>query len=205
MSLLLATIFVLVATSANAQGFFDEAGSKVVKQVNEVTGDEDDIDDVLTVDRISVFWNYDGPILELSSEDPLAATASEQLAISIEEKLGALFSSAGITPGAFSFMFNSDFTFYCTLDGNSVSGNYTLDIFSEMITLNFSAVGDIDLGTMETVLFLSNNDLYLLFPAGQFLELVDAVASASGSSEYGEVKNLVAKHKGLLLGFRLDD
>lgn len=144
-------------------------------------------------------WNYDNPAVEFESDNVLKSAAASLTTSSIEDKLAALCTKAGIKQGSFSFTFDSASSFSCTVSGKNLSGTYSIS--GETIALKFTAVSSINIGTMTAQTSLSGSSLSLLFQADALLSFISKVASVSGSDTLSAITTITDQYDGILLGF----
>lgn len=164
--------------------------------VSSVTGGS-----TVTTSSISGTWTYASPAVEFESDNALTSAAASLTTSSIETKLASLYTKAGIKQGAFSFTFNSDSSFSCTVSGKSLSGTYSIN--GSALTLNFTAVSSINLGSLTTQTTLSGSSLSLLFQADELLTFVSKVASISSNDTLSAISSIIDQYNGLKLGFDL--
>ncbi len=205
---LVATIALLFSTiSLSAQSLSDivsavssssSTSSTVSDIVSSVTGG-------LTVSASSIAgeWDYVEPAVELSSESLLTSAAGSVVSSQIESKLDTYCSKVGISAGQFAYVFSSDGTFTSNIGSKSLGGTYTVDSDNSTITLNYTAISSISIGSLTASTTLTSTSLSLLFPADKLLTLFSAVASASGSSELATLSALTEQYDGISLGFSL--
>ncbi len=160
-------------------------------------------DAAISTSSITGTWSYSNPSVLLESDSVVSEAAGTVVTSQIETKLGNAFTKVGITPGAFTFTFNSDSSFSCTLASKTLSGTYAID-GDETLTLTFQAVGTINLGSISTIAYISSGDLSLLFSADNLLNIVSALTSVSSSSStLSTINSLASNYNGVKLGFEL--
>ncbi len=160
-------------------------------------------DSAITTSSITGTWSYSNPAVLLESDSVVSETAGAVVTSQIETKLGSAFTKVGIKSGAFTFTFNSDSSFSCTLSSQTLSGTYAID-GDETLTLSFQALGTINLGSMSTIAYISGSNLSLLFSADNLLKIVSALSSTSSSSStLSTISSLASSYNGVKLGFEL--
>ncbi len=160
-------------------------------------------DSAITTSSITGTWSYDSPAVLLESDNTLTEAAGTLATSQIETKLASAFTKVGISSGAFSFTFNSDSSFSCTLSSRTLSGTYAID-GDETLTLTFSALGSINLGSISTIAYISGSNLSLLFSADKLLSIVSALSSTSSSSStLSTITSLASSYDGVKMGFEL--
>lgn len=190
----------VASTAAQAQSFLDFLKSDSVKDVVEnVTGGQN-----ITVSNIAGTWNYVKPAVKLEGDNVLNNATGTLAATQMENTLNKYCSKVGITADAFSYTFNKDNTFSCNIKGRSLRGTYSIDSNSKTVTLNFSIIGTINLGTMEAQASLLGKSLSLLFNADKLLEFFSKVATSTNNSALNIIGSASKSYEGMLLGFELE-
>ncbi|MFI3283053.1 MAG: DUF4923 family protein [Rikenellaceae bacterium] len=160
-------------------------------------------DAAITTSSITGTWTYDSPAVILQSDNSITEAAGTLATSTIESKLGSTFSTLGMSAGTFSFTFNSDNSFSCTVKSRTLSGTYAID-GDETLTLTFSAFGAINLGSISTIAYISGSNLSLLFEADKLLDIVSALTSVSESSTtLSTVNSLLSNYNGVRVGFEM--
>lgn len=197
--IIVAATFMFVASigAVKAQSFLNNltSSSTVSSLVSAVTGSD------ISVSSVVGTWNYSSPAVYLESDNVLKQAAASVATSTLESKLGDLVSSYGITAGTFSFTFNSDSSFSCSLKGQTLSGTYSTG--DSKITLKFSAAGTVNIGSVDVSAEVSSSSLSLLFPADKLLELVSAISTTVDSSTLSVVETLIEQYDSVMLGFKL--
>ncbi len=160
-------------------------------------------DAAITPSSIAGEWTYHNPSVLLQSDNTLTEAAGNLATSQIEGKISSTFSKVGINAGSFTFVFNSDNTFSCTVGKRTLSGTYVID-GEEKLTLTFSALGAINLGTMTTIAYRSGANLSLLFQADKLLDLVSALTSvAKNNVTLASANALLSNYNGVRVGFEM--
>ncbi|MFI3333237.1 MAG: DUF4923 family protein [Rikenellaceae bacterium] len=197
--LLVAVAMLLSSVSLRAQSITDLISSGSVSDVvTSVTGG-------LTISSSNIVgeWNYVEPAVELSSESLVSSAAGTVVSSQIESKLDTYCSKVGITSGDFAFVFNSDNTFTSNIGSRSLGGSYSVDGTSGTITLKYSAVSSINIGSLTASTTLTSTSLSLLFPADKLLSLFSALASSSSDGDLQLLSSLSEQYDGISIGFML--
>lgn len=190
----------LLTTAINAQSFLDllssDAVQSVVQDVVEtVTGGTS-----ITVDNITGTWNYQSPAVDLEGDSIIDSATGSVVSSQIESKLSEYCAKVGITSSLFSYTFNSDNSFTCSVKGKSLSGTYSVD--GSSVTLNFSA-SSINIGSMTAQASISGSTLSLLFNADKLLSFFTKIVSSSSNSTLSLISSVAEQYDGMLLGFKL--
>lgn len=196
----LAAMALLCTSAINAASFSSLVSSSTVQSVvSAVTSSSTSI----TTSSIAGTWTYSGTAVELESDNFLTSAAGSLATSTVESKLDDYCSKVGILAGTFSFTFGSDNSFSCTCSGKSLSGTYALNTDGDQITLNFTAVSSVSLGSMDANISLSSGNLLILFQADKLLELISTVSSVSDNSSLQTINSLLSNYDGVQLGFDL--
>lgn len=154
----------------------------------------------VTTSSIAGTWNYNNSAVKLESDNVLTEAAGSLATSQIETKLDSALSKVGISSGLMTFTFGSDSTFSCSAKSKTLSGTYSVDSDSK-ITLTFSAVGTLNIGSVSAYTELTSSTLSLLFDADKLMSIVSAISSVSGSSALESVDSLLGNYDGVLVGF----
>lgn len=145
-------------------------------------------------------WSFVSSDCKFESEGLLQQAGGEIAARSIESKLNELFGKVGIKQGAFSFTFDSEGAYQMTIGSRSISGTYTLDEETGALTM----VGMLGITKSDAIVSLNSaNSISLLYDATKLMEIMNAVASMSGSSTVQSLSSLLGSYSGLKIGFEL--
>ena len=155
-------------------------------------------------------WTYSEPEVQFKSDNLLAQAGGAAATTKVENTLKKLYDKIGINK-SLSYSFKSDNTFTQTIKiGSSVktlSGTYTLNKESNIITLQYAALGKIGLGKINAIYANTGTSLALLFDASQLLsftkKVLSAVSSISGTASLATVTALVQNYDGILLGYKM--
>ncbi len=197
--LVAAVAMLLSSLSLKAQSLTDIISSTSVSDiVSSVTGGL-----TITSSNIVGEWNYVEPAVELTSESLVSSAAGTVVSSQIESKLDSYCSKVGITAGDFAFVFSSDNTFTSNIGSKSLGGSYSVDGTNGTITLNYSAVSSINVGSLTATATLTSTSLSLLFPADKLLSLFSALASSSSDSDLQLLSSLSEQYDGINIGFML--
>lgn len=189
-------LLLMVCSSANAFSLKDIVNTETVESVvTAVTGGT-----TVSATSLAGTWNYSSSAVKLESDSTLTELAGSVATSQVESKLDSALAKVGITSGLMTFTFGSDMSFSCTTKGKTLSGTYTVDS-DAMITLNFQAVGTLNIGKVAAYTELTSSTLSLLFDADKLMSIVDAVSSVSGSTSLETVNSLIQNYDGVQLGF----
>ncbi len=158
-------------------------------------------DTAVSASTIAGTWTYQTPAVKLESDNALTEAAGELVTSQAETKLNTAFTSVGITAGSLVFTFDTDMSFSCSLSGKTLSGTYVID-GDEKLTLTFSALGQINIGSVSTDAIISSGNLSLLFSADKLLSIISALASVSDNSTIQTINTLASSYDGVKLGFK---
>lgn len=187
-------------STASAQSSFL---SKVTSAVSSVVSSVTDEFTTLSVDQIAGTWKYNGSACTFESDDLLTQSGGAVVATQVNSKLSEVYSKVGITADKLGFTFGSDNTFSMNVMGKSVSGTFSLDSSTKIITLSFSAVSSISLGSITATLSKSGDALSICFNADKLLTILTSVGEISQISTLETITSLASTYDGLLLGFEM--
>ncbi len=194
----LTLLLLMACSSASAISLGDIVNSSTVETVvSTITGGT-----TVSSSSLAGTWNYDSSAVKLESDSTLTEAAGSLVTSQIETKLDSIFAKVGITSSLFSFTFGSDNSFSCTCKSKSLSGTYVVDSDSK-ITLTFSAVGTVNIGSVAAYTSLSTSTLSLLFDADKLLAIVSAVTSSTDNSTLSSIDSLLSNYDGVKVGFDL--
>ncbi len=194
----LTLLLLMACSSASAISLGDIVNSSTVETVvSTITGGT-----TVSSSSLAGTWNYDSSAVKLESDSTLTEAAGSLVTSQIETKLDSIFAKVGITSSLFSFTFGSDNSFSCTCKSKSLSGTYVVDSDSK-ITLTFSAVGTVNIGSVSAYTSLSTSTLSLLFDADKLLAIVSAVTSSTDNSTLSSIDSLLSNYDGVKVGFDL--
>ncbi len=198
--LFVATLMLLFTTSTlSAQSLSDLFSSSSVEDViTTVTGGT-----TLSAAKIVGEWDYVQPAVELSSDSIVSTAAGSVVSSQIETKIESVCSKVGISSSSFAFVFSSDGSFTSNIGSKQLGGSYSVDADAGEITLTYSAVSSINIGSLTASATLTSSSLSLLFPADKLLSLLSALGSSSSNSEIELLSSLVSEYNGMNLGFEL--
>ncbi|MFI3281355.1 MAG: DUF4923 family protein [Rikenellaceae bacterium] len=192
-------ILLFGSTALKAQSISDLFSStSVTDVVASVTGGT-----TLSSSNVTGEWNYVSPAVELSSDSVLTSAAGAVATSQIESELSDLCTKVGIEPGTFAFVFNDDLTFTSNVKSRDLSGTYTIDSTNSQITLKYSALGTISIGTLTADTTLIGDSMSLLFNADKLLSLISAIGSISSNESVQLLSSLAEQYDGVKLGFEL--
>ncbi len=191
-------MLLMACNNANAISWGDIVTTENVESViSAVTGGS-----TVTASSLTGTWKYDSPAFQLESDSNLTEAMGSIATSQVEAKLNVAFASVGITSGQFSFTFGSDGSFSCTCSEKTLSGKYTIDS-DEKITLTFSAVNSINIGSVSAYTSLSSSTLSLLFDTDKLLTIIQSITSVSNSNTLAAVNAMLSNYNGVQIGFNL--
>ncbi|MFI3248398.1 MAG: DUF4923 family protein [Rikenellaceae bacterium] len=192
----LTLLLAIACSNANAFSLKDIVTSENVEAVvSTITGGTS-----VTTSSIAGTWTYKNSAVKLESDNTLTELAGTAATSQIESKLDSALAKVGITSGLMTFTFGSDSSFSCTTKSKTLSGTYTINSDSQ-ITLNFSAVGTVNIGKVTAYTELTSTTLTLLFDADKLLSIVSAVTSITDNSTLSTIDSLLSNYNGVQIGF----
>lgn len=196
----LAVVVAMVLTNtAKAQSLSSLLNSSIVKNaVSTVVGDA-----LVSTATVAGQWNFSGIAVEFESEETSNTITGIALASTIETKLNEMCTEYGITGTDYYYIFGSDNTFSCNIEGESVSGTYSLDSDNGTITLNHEVLEDINLGSITANISVIISDMTLMFRADKLLEIFTGITSSIDNETLAALTAIAQSYDGLLLGFEL--
>lgn len=144
-------------------------------------------------------WEYTAPGVKFEGEDMLSELGGAAAESTITSRLEKAYLLAGIQPGAASFSFNDDETFTAQMGRHCLSGTYTFDPTTHVITLRF-AKGKLNLGTVPGHAYVSGGELLLVFPVTKLVDLITSLGSRISALK--SVSRLLENYKDVYIGFR---
>ncbi len=144
-------------------------------------------------------WQYQKPACQFKSDELLQKAGGIALAESLEKKLEAAYTKAGIVPGKFSYTFNSDSTFTTQMGKKKLKGTYSFDAASGILTMKYYS-----LFSSEIQVAKSGNTISLLFDADRLLKLVTLLSNYSKNTALNAMGKVASQYDGMLLGFDMD-
>ncbi len=178
-------------SAAGAQDWKDALTKIATSAADQLT------DGKLTEKALLGTWNYARPGVKFEGGDIASEVAGAALESGVVKRLESLYGFFGLREGAGSFVFNDDKTFCAKLGKRELSGTYVYDAKTHRITLSFE--GKIKLGTMQGNVYISGQELLLVFPATKLVDMLSVLGSrVSALSSFTE---LLDKYKNIYVGF----
>lgn len=214
--LIILSVALLGATTANAQfdlgsalGKLKDTATNAIESVtsksesgesgNSITdGLSKLLDAIVPKVEIPGTWNYVGVAVEFVSDNMLTNAGGALAASTVEDKLAPMLTKLGIKPGAFSFTFNEDGTVTTLVGKKTVSGKWTYDDKTEVVTIT--------LGPKEykTRMTISGDNINILFEANKILDLVKSISSKSSNSTIMAIGAVANTYDGMNIGFECE-
>lgn len=156
-------------------------------------------------------WKYSEPEVQFKSDNFLAQAGGAATTAKVEDKLKGIYSKIGFNE-SLTITFNADSTFAQTIKiGSSVKnlkGTYSLDKENKIVTLQYSALGNMKIGKVSAIYANTGTSLALLYDAGDIFsflkKVVSTVSSISGKSSLALLSGVVDTYDGMLLGFKMN-
>ena len=194
-SLLLALLLTCSAlTPAAAQDWGELLKKAATNAADKLTGGK------LTELALVGSWSYTAPAVRFESDNVLSELGGTAMESTVTGYLEKGYKLAGIKPGAASFTFNDDKSFTAVLGpAKNLSGTYEFDASTHEITLTFASGSKFNLGTLTGHVYLSGNELQLVFPVTKLVGVIAAIGKKVSSLQ--TVASLLEKYKDVYVGF----
>ncbi|MCH5330372.1 MAG: DUF4923 family protein [Alistipes sp.] len=179
-----------VAT-AEAQSWVDALKKVATDYVDEATGGK------LTAVAIVGTWGYKKPAVRFDGDDAAGNVAGALVGSSADSKLTSVFEKVGIREGICSITFDSSGNFSMPVKSKTLSGTYTFDPETHVITLDTGK-----LGSFSGRAYINGTQLELVFPARKLVDLV--VALGSKVSALSSVVSMFEKFENAYIGFAFE-
>lgn len=189
--ILLAAALTLTA-AASAQEWKEALKKAATTAVDKAT------DGKLTQYALVGQWNYTGPGIRFEGGDVTSELSGAALGSSVKGYLEKAYQLAGIRPGASAFSFDREGNFTATFGKRELTGTYSFDPATHLITLRFSK-GKYNLGSVPGHAYISGEELQMLFPVTKLVEMVTALGSRVSSLQ--AVTRLLKQYENAYIGF----
>lgn len=141
-------------------------------------------------------WTYTAPCVQFESENLLTQAGGTAMATKIEEKLGPVYKTVGITPGKLTFTFNRDGKVNYSVGSRQLAGTYVFDAQQKVITIT-TANGN----NINSYVTISGNNMSLCFDTSKVLSLFSAVGGNTNST-LGSIGAIAQSYSGMKTGFK---
>lgn len=191
------------AASSNSDGDDDNSGSSTGGLLGSLIGGLLS-KDKLTVSDITGEWKYSSPAVSFKSENLLMKAGGAAAASTVESKLEPYYKTIGIENMVFTI--NADSTFTMQVGRTPLKGTISLDVpegSQANFIFNFTVLGKVKIGSMQTYVTKSGNNLSIMFDVTKLVDILQKVASISGSSTVKGVSQLLDNYDGVCAGFKL--
>ena len=183
--------------SVQAQSLKDILNSSKVKDVvNLVTGN------VMNSSDLQGTWNYAEPACKMTSGDLLKEASGSLMTSVLEKKMVNIYTKLGIVPGKFTYTFNSDSTFTNTVGKKVLSGTYSFNSKTRVLTLNYMLANTITLKSVEVQLVKSGEQVSFLFNMEKMMKFINVLSAALKKSEKMP-SSFLTGYDEILLGFEM--
>lgn len=140
-------------------------------------------------------WTYSSPKVVFESESVLAQLGSTVASSSIEKQLNNQLSKMGFKQGVSSMTFNSDGTCTLSLSSKTMSGTYTYNSSTNVMTVK----GAFGVASISPTVSIVGNEMYMVFEADKLLSVFSSVVGNVASNLSG----ILSKYNGLKLGWTM--
>lgn len=155
-------------------------------------------------------WKYNEPQVQFKSDNLLAKAGGAASTTKIEGNLKKFYGKIGLDE-SMTYTFNADSTFSQTIKiGSSVKnlkGTYSLDKENKIITLKYTALGNVGLGKINAIYANTGTSLALLFDATEMMglmkKIVDTASSLTGKTSLAALSKVMESYNGVLLGYKM--
>lgn len=144
-------------------------------------------------------WTYEGPECRFETENLLKKAGGEIAAAKIESKLAESFAKIGIKEGVSQYTFTEDGSFQMAMGSRTMSGTYTFDESTRVLTLK----GTFGLTSMKATVCRSGSSISLLFDADKLLSVASVAGSLTNSTALQGLSSLIGSYDGMKVGFKL--
>lgn len=160
--------------------------------------------DKLTVKDITGEWKYTSPAVSFKSENLLMKAGGAAAASTVESKLEPYYKTIGIENMVFTI--SPDSTFTMQVGRTPLRGTISLDVpegSQANFIFTFKMLGKINIGSMQTYVTKTGNNISLMFDVTKLVAILQKVASVSGNSTIKGVSQLLDNYDGICAGFKL--
>lgn len=189
---LIASVLLFATAPANAQGWKDALKKAATTAADKAT------DGKLTQYALVGEWHYSGPGIKFEGGDVASELGGAAIETSLSGQLEKAYLLAGIKPGACTFSFDKENAFTAAMGTHTLSGTYEFDASAHLLTLHF-AKGKFNLGSMPGHVYISGEQLQMVFPVTKVVDMVTALSSKVSSLESAAA--LLKKYKNVYIGF----
>lgn len=196
--LFLLLVSMIMVTGMSAQDWKSILGGIANKVEETVSGAVNGISFVGT-------WQYVKPDCRLKSDDLLSQVGGEVAAKKIEDEIASRLSKLGFNESTV-YTFNEDSTYTSMVGGKTVSGTYSYNKDTKVITMKTRIGLKFDAQVSVSVLD-GGSSMSLLFNADKLMSLANTVTGAlsdkTSNSTISTVNSLLENYDGLLIGFEM--
>ncbi len=160
--------------------------------------------DKITVKDITGEWKYTSPAVSFKSENLLMKAGGTAAASAVESKLEPYYKTIGIEKMVFTIY--PDSTFTMQIGHTPLKGTISLDVpegSQANFIFQFKVLGKINIGSMQTYVTKSGNNLSIMFDVTKLVAILQKVASVSGNATVKGVSQLLDNYDGICAGFKL--
>lgn len=151
-----------------------------------------------TKNNIVGTWTYTEPAVVFESNNALKNIGGKVASSVIESKLQTELEKYGIKKGALTMTFDDSGNFTQTINGNELSGTYTVD--KGKVSLKYGGKFKQLVGTTQ----VDGNDLLIVMDADKLLSFAKTIGSLTGNSLLKSAGNILGSMDGMEVGLKLN-
>lgn len=145
-------------------------------------------------------WNFRSTACVFETENLLKKAGGSIVATQAENKFDEYFKKIGIKNGTCSFTFNPDSTYSAKLGIAKLSGRYTMDEKTKLLTMSYL----LGIAKMRATAVKSGNKMKLLFDADGFLKTMKTLSMFTKDNSIEILAAMADLYDGMLIGFDLN-
>lgn len=145
-------------------------------------------------------WNFRSTACVFETENLLKKAGGSIVATQVENKFDEYFRKVGIKNGTCNFTFNPDSTYSAKLGVAKLSGKFTMDEKTKLVTMNYL----LGIAKMRATAVKSGNKMKLLFDADAFLKTMKTLSMFTKDNSIEILAAMADLYDGMLIGFELN-
>lgn len=145
-------------------------------------------------------WTYKGTACAFETENLLKKAGGVVVASQVERTFDEYSKKIGIGEGKCNFIFNEDSTYSARLGFVRLSGKYSFDEETKIISMNYLR----GLGNIQVKVHKPGSGLKLMFDSGGFLKMMKTASMFSKNNSVEVLAAMADLYDGMLLGFDLE-
>ena len=142
-------------------------------------------------------WDYRGSACTFETENLLKKAGGSVVATQVENKFDDYLQKVGVRKGTSYFTFNDDGSYSAKLGVAKLSGKYSLDEKTKMLTMSYM----LGVAKMHPRVVKSGKTLKLMYDADSFLKLMKTLSMFTKDNSIEILAAMADLYDGMLLGF----